>query len=180
MDGHKKRIHNLLMSREILKKLKGIKCLIKKEQKECVMIYLIFINTIIFLLLSILHFYWAFGGKRWFVDTLPTSSSGEKKLNPGMMAGLVIGIGLLFFAIIMIGNQGLFDKYISERIFHYGTLIIAVIFLLRAIGDFKYIGLFKKIKQTKFAINDTKVYSPLCLFISVVSLMIFILSAGKM
>ena len=144
------------------------------------MTILIIINAIIFLLLSILHFYWAFGGKLWFVDTLPTSSSGVKKLNPGMMAGLVIAAGLLFFAIIIIGNQGLFDKYISENYFRYGTLIIAVIFLLRAIGDFKYVGFFKKIKQTKFAINDTKIYSPLCLFIAIASLLIFILSRSKM
>ena len=127
-----------------------------------------------------LHFYWAFGGKRWFIDTLPTSSSGVKKLNPGMIAGLVIASGLLFFAIIIIGNQGLFDKYISRIYFRYGTLIIAVIFLLRAIGDFKYVGFFKKVKQTKFAINDSKIYSPLCLFIAIVSLIIFMLSGSKM
>ena len=127
-----------------------------------------------------LHFYWAIGGKRWFIDTLPTSSSGVKKLNPGMIAGLVIASGLLFFAIIIIGNQGLFDKYISRNYFHYGTLIIAVIFLLRAIGDFKYVGFFKKVKQTKFATNDSKIYSPLCLFIAIVSLIIFMLSGSKM
>ena len=97
-----------------------------------------------------------------------------------MVAGLVIAVGLLFFALITVGNIGLFDKYISEKYFHYGTLIIAVIFLLRAIGDFKYIGFFKKIKETKFAINDTKIYAPLCLFIAIVSLIIYILSRSKM
>lgn len=137
------------------------------------MIILIIINTIIFLLLSILHFYWAFGGKLWYADVLPTNTSGLKKLNPGMIAGFVVAFGLLFFAIIMVGNHGLFDNYIKVKYFRYGTLIIAAIFLLRAIGDFKYIGFFKKIKRTKFAINDSIIYSPLCLFISLVSLLIF-------
>ncbi|MEO6870466.1 MAG: DUF3995 domain-containing protein [Ginsengibacter sp.] len=138
------------------------------------MIILIVINVIIFLLLSILHFYWAFGGKLWYSDVLPTSKNGLRKINPGMIAGFVVAFGLLFFAIIILGNRGLLDKYISVKYFRYGTLIIAAIFLFRAIGDFKYIGFFKKIKGTKFAINDSVIYSPLCLFISFVSLLIFL------
>lgn len=138
------------------------------------MIILIVINVIIFLLLSILHFYWAFGGKLWYSDVLPTSTNGLRKINPGMIAGFVVAFGLLFFAIIIIGNRGLLDKYINVKYFRYGTLIIAAIFLFRAIGDFKYIGFFKKIKGTKFAINDSVIYSPLCLFISFVSLLIFL------
>jgi hypothetical protein len=127
-----------------------------------------------------LHFYWAFGGKLWFVDVLPTNSSGLKKINPGMAAGIIIAIVLLFLALITIGNLGLFDKYIQGKYFRYGALVIAVIFLLRAIGDFKFIGFFKKVTKTRFAINDTNIFSPLCLFIALISLIIFIISKSKM
>lgn len=41
--------------------------------------------------------------------------------------------------------------------------LIAIIFLLRAMGDFNYVGFFKKVRETDFAINDSKYYSPLCL-----------------
>lgn len=143
-------------------------------------IILIAINTIIFLLLSILHFYWAFGGKLWFEDVLPTNSGGLKKINPGMAAGLIIAFGLLFMALITIGNLGSFDKFIQGKYFRYGTFVIAIIFFLRTIGDFKFFGFFKKVTRTRFAINDTKIFSPLCLFIALISIMIFILNKSSM
>jgi len=38
---------------------------------------------------------------------------------------------------------------------------MAVVFAARAVGDFKYVGFFKSIKGTTFALWDTRVYSPL-------------------
>ena len=137
------------------------------------------INTVIFILLSSIHFYWAFGGKLWYDDVLPTSSNGLHKLTPSMAASLMIALGLLFLALITLGNQGLFDKYISRKYFRYGILIITMLFLLRAIGDFRFIGFFKTVKRTRFGINDTQIFSPLCLFISVVSLLIFVTNRNK-
>jgi len=137
---------------------------------------LIIINAVIFILLSILHFYWAFGGKLWYDDVLPTSSNGLNKFNPSMTAGLIIAFGLLFLFLITIGNKGLFDRYIKRKYFRFGLLVIAMIFLIRAIGDFKFIGLFKTVKGTRFGINDTEIFSPLCLLIASVSVLIFILS----
>jgi hypothetical protein len=43
---------------------------------------------------------------------------------------------------------------------------IPIVFMLRAIGDFKYIGFFKQVKGTGFASLDTLFFSPLCLFIA--------------
>jgi hypothetical protein len=43
---------------------------------------------------------------------------------------------------------------------------------LRAIGDFNYVGFFKKIKHTKFGKNDTKYFSPLCLTIGVLTIIL--------
>ena len=54
----------------------------------------------------------------------------------------------------------------------YGLYVVASIFLIRAIGDFNYVGFFKKVTTTEFAINDTKYFSPLCLFLGVVGLLI--------
>ena len=134
------------------------------------------INTIIFLLLSILHFYWSFGGTLWYEDVLPTNSRGTNKLNPGKMASLMVSFGLLVFALITIANRGFFDKYLNRKYFRYGALAIALIFLLRAIGDFKFVGFFKTVDKTGFATNDTMFFSPLCLFVSLLSLLIFILN----
>jgi hypothetical protein len=151
----------------------------KYTNKDRILIIPVVINTAIFLSLSILHFYWDLGGKLWYEDVLPTNSSGLRRMNPSMTAGLIIAFGLIFLAFITTGNKGLFDKYVKRKYFRYGTLIIAVIFFLRAIGDFKFIGFFKTVTRTRFGVNDTEIFSPLCLFIALLSSFIFIFNRNK-
>jgi hypothetical protein len=146
--------------------------------KQIILNTAVIINTAIFFSLSILHFYWGFGGRLWYNDVLPTNSTGSQQLSPSITATLIIGFGLLFFALITITNHRLFIRY-NQTFFRYGTVAIAIIFLIRAIGDFKFIGFFKTIKFTRFGINDTQIFSPLCLFISLLSLIIFVLSRDK-
>jgi len=136
------------------------------------MIVLIIINTIIFTCLSVLHFYWAFGGKSFRGAVLPTNKEGKKTLNPGMVATLIVAVGLAACALITVGNSGAFDKLIPAKLIHYATYCISVIFFLRAMGDFKYVGYFKRVKGTAFARQDTRIYSPLCLIISMSSFVI--------
>ncbi|HMJ48275.1 MAG TPA: DUF3995 domain-containing protein [Ferruginibacter sp.] len=151
----------------------------KDAFKRGILIIPVIINTVIFIVLSILHFYWAVGGKRWYEEVLPTSSSGLKRLNPGAVSGLMVALGLMLFAFITAGNQGLFDRYIKRTYFRIGTLVIVIIFFLRAIGDFKFIGFFKTVKSTRFAINDTQIFSPLCLFIALLSVLVFIFNRKR-
>jgi hypothetical protein len=139
----------------------------------------VLINTTIFILLSALHFYWAFGGKIWYDEVLPTSSNGLHKFNPTIGSSLFVAAGLLFLALITAGNHGLFDKHLRRVYFRYGALIIAIIFLLRAIGDFKFIGFFKKVKWTNFGVNDTWIFSPLCSLIFLLSMFIFIFNRSE-
>jgi hypothetical protein len=47
-----------------------------------------------------------------------------------------------------------------------GIFILAILFALRAMGDFHYVGFFKKVKSTPFALYDTKYFSPFCLYLS--------------
>ena len=145
-----------------------------------ILIIPVIINTVIFFTLSLLHFYWAFGGRLWYDEILPTSANGQNRLNPGITATLLIAFALMIFALITAGNLGLFHKYSKRAYFRNGTLIIAFIFFLRAIGDFKFTGFFKIVKWTRFGINDTQIFSPLCLFISLFSLLIYIFSRNKL
>jgi hypothetical protein len=130
-------------------------------------------------LLSLLHFYWAFGGQMWFDSVLPTNSGGTKMLNPSMLTTLTVAFGLLFLAFITVANIGFLDNYINRKYFRYGVLIIAVIFILRAVGEFKFVGFFKTITGTQFAANDTWIFSPLCLLIAFLSFLIFILNKSE-
>jgi hypothetical protein len=50
-----------------------------------------------------------------------------------------------------------------------GTAGVAVILLLRGIGDFRYVGLFKRVRDTPFARMDSRVYTPLVLALAAVA-----------
>lgn len=121
---------------------------------------------LIFLSISLIHFYWAFGGKWGGDSVIPTNKDGNTFLfNPGILATIIVAFGLLGFGIFILIKSGLIIYQLPDLIDNYGLWIIAIIFLLRAIGDFNYVGFFKKIKDTKFGKNDTKYFSPLCLLI---------------
>jgi len=121
---------------------------------------------IIFTLIALLHFYWAVGGK-WGLDaTLPTNSQGERLLSPGPFACTVVGLGLSTFAFIYLEKSELISNSLPEWLLFYSGWIIPSIFLLRAIGDGKMVGFFKRIKDTHFAKMDTRYFSPFCLFLA--------------
>jgi hypothetical protein len=120
-------------------------------------------NIIIFTLIAVIHVYWAFGGK-WGGEHVIPKLEGKSTFEPGLVATLIVAVGLLGFAAVHARVLGCCDigsdYYVGVLI-----LIIAGIFLLRAIGDFKYVGFFKKRKDSTFATYDSKYYSPLCLII---------------
>ena len=135
---------------------------------------LILTNTVVFLFLSLLHVYWAMGGRWAYEGVFPQNPAGEKPLTtqPSIVATLIVAGGLLLFALITLGNGGVFDGWLNPSYFHTGLWVITVIFLLRTVGDFKYVGFTKKVKGTLFAQKDSQIYSPLTLGISVVNLLI--------
>lgn len=125
--------------------------------------------SLIFVVLSSLHFYWALGGTWGLNNSVPTDIDGKKMLMTSVFACNVVGIGLLGFGLIY--SLPLFNIPLPSftNIFQW---IIPSIFLLRAIGDFKFVGLFKKVKSTKFGQLDTQYYSPLCLIIAGLGFMV--------
>jgi len=129
------------------------------------MFYAIF-NTILLGLISAIHFYWLLGGRKGGDAALPTSADGKLALKPRIFETLVVALGLLFMALLHIDKVGLIELNLPAWIDNYALKIIAFIFLIRAIGEFRYVGFFKKIKSTRFARLDTRFYSPLCLLLS--------------
>ncbi|MGD1894394.1 MAG: DUF3995 domain-containing protein [Cyclobacteriaceae bacterium] len=136
------------------------------------MIVLSAILAIVFLLLALLHFNWA-TGNQWVLDSaLPTDESGERVLNPGKTECIVVGLGLTAFALFYLLRVETFGVIIPDWILKYGGWLIPTIFMMRAIGDFKYVGLFKKIRLTEFGKRDTLFYSPLCLIIGTIGIIV--------
>lgn len=136
------------------------------------MMLLSILLSLILIALAMIHFHWAVGGKFGFTEALPTKESGERVLNPTKIDCAIVGIGLTAFGIFYLLRSGLIEYDIPEWGVKYAGWIIPTIFLLRAIGDFKYVGLFKRVKNTNFGKLDTNFFSPLCLIIAVLAIII--------
>ncbi len=131
------------------------------------------VNSVVFFLLGTLHFYWAVGGKWATDDVVPTKPTGEKLFTTSAISCVLVGSGLWLMSFVHVANAGLIFKGSDFTIFRYSTLAIGIIFLVRFMGDFKWVGLSKKVKGTSFAKNDALYYTPLCLFLSISSFVLF-------
>lgn len=130
------------------------------------------IISLIFFTLGILHFNWLFGGTFGLEASLPTDEKGKRVLNPKKIDTIIVGLALITFGIFYLVKGQLINFQLPEIVLSYGSWIIPSIFLVRAIGEFKYVGFFKKIKNTTFAKADTKLFSPLCLIISMLGFLL--------
>jgi Protein of unknown function (DUF3995) len=134
----------------------------------------IYFNTIIFLLLSGIHFYWAMGGRWGSVNAVPTKdNTAFAVFKPSMLATLVVAFGLLILAFITFSNLH-FVSIVPPQYLEILNALIALLFFLRAVGDFRYVGFFKKVKNTNFAYYDRLYFTPLCLIISILQLIIYL------
>ena len=127
---------------------------------------------LVFLFLASIHVYWALGGRWGGEAVIPTKVDHTKVFKPGPLPTLIVAAGLLLLALIVLVSARLIAFPLPAWIDRYALWIIAAIFILRAIGDFKYIGFFKKITKTRFAQNDTNYYSPLCIVISTLAIVL--------
>lgn len=106
-------------------------------------------------------------------SVIPSKEKTKDKIFiPSAFSTVTVALGLLAFSLIELGNTGIFSHWIAIKYYRWGNLVIAFIFLIRAVGDFKYVGFFKKVRDTLFAKNDSLYYAPLCLFIAFTSLLI--------
>ena len=138
-------------------------------------ILLSIVLSIIFLLLSLIHLNWAMGNKWGFKEAIPTKENGDRVFNPKNFDSIIVGLILLILACFYLLQVNAIG-YKPPKWSHFFLWIIPSLFLLRAIGDFKYVGFFKNIKTTLFAKWDSKLFSPLCLSISIIGFLIVFLN----
>jgi len=133
---------------------------------------LIFLEFAVFIILSGIHWNWGFGGNWGFDNAIPTDLDGNKMLNPKKIDSSIVAIGLLVFATYYFLISDLFSIDFPNWVSIYVGWVISLIFILRSIGDFKYVGFFKKIKTTNFGKLDSKLFSPLCMTIGLIGIFI--------
>lgn len=119
-------------------------------------------------LISMLHMYWAFGG-RWGTGAVIPRRKGESQpaFVPGKWGTLLVAFLLLMAVCLLVIQGGFLPTMKAGALSRWGCIVCAAVFLLRSIGDFNYVGFFKKVKHSVFATNDTFLYSPLCLYLGI-------------
>jgi hypothetical protein len=125
------------------------------------------LNAAVFLLLAMLHLYWMIGGSWGYHAAIPTDGNGRKLFRPGPIATFAVALGLTLFALVNILFAGLLPSALPKEYLRISLMIIAGVFLLRAIGDFRYVGFSKRFRKTRFAQMDSRIYSPLCLGLAI-------------
>ncbi|MGB5822306.1 MAG: DUF3995 domain-containing protein [Saonia sp.] len=130
------------------------------------------ILSFILFTLGILHMYWVFNGKWGLNNVLPTNGKGETILHPKKLDTAIVALGLLTFGLFYLMTSNLIAIDLPHWITDYLGWIIPFIFVLRAIGEFKYVGFFKRVRYTKFGKMDSLFFSPLCLTIGFLGILI--------
>ena len=119
----------------------------------------------VFVVLAVVHAYWAFGGRIMWLAVVP-EVRGRPTFTPSALATFGVAIALFACAGLIAATAGVLAVPVSPSVLTWLTFALALVLLLRAVGDFRLVGFFKRVRGTNFAHLDTVVYSPLCLALS--------------
>lgn len=122
--------------------------------------------SLAFVALAVWHFRMALWPAAGTSGTVP-SVSGKPLFVPSARATVLVGVVLLLFACLVAATAGLLEVGIPVRVLSWLCYALALGLLARAVGEFKYVGFFKRVRGSRFARLDTLLYSPLCLLLAV-------------
>jgi len=130
--------------------------------------------TSILVAIGFLHIYWAFGGKWASKDVFPVLEGAKQLPQPPFIATIIVAVLLLIAAGLFLWHRGVIAPALPQWIRIAGIWTVTIVFLARAIGEFRYVGFFKKVRDTGFGRKDTLIYSPLCLLLAILALIVVI------
>ena len=119
----------------------------------------------ILLAISAVHLYWATGGTAGKAGAIP-SLGGAPVIRPSRAGTATVGLAIAAVAALALATSGVLPTPAPRRILQAASALLALVFAVRAVGDFRYVGFFKRVRGTLFARRDTLCYSPLCCLIA--------------
>jgi hypothetical protein len=128
---------------------------------------IVFICSGILITASAFHFYWGFGGRYGQSVSIPQYPTGGRVFNPRSSAAHIVGAALLGSVLCILSVTDYLTLPIPNSLPRAAIALLSFIFVIRAVGWFRYIGFFKKVRNTPFARYDTWLYCPLCLFLGI-------------
>lgn len=122
----------------------------------------------VFFALAALHLMWLVRPGSLKASTAVPTRAGRPVLSPGPISTSIVALLLIAAGLTCLWRVGVLGSQ-YPAIPHIGMWVIAAVFLARAIGDFRYVGFFKSIRDSTFARLDSILYSPLCAAIALAS-----------
>ncbi len=119
----------------------------------------------VFVVLGLWHFRMAFAGSSGESAAVP-SLDGRPLFVPSTKSTVAVGVVLVLFAALVAATSGILSLGLPRPLLSWLSYALALGLFARAIGEFKYVGFFKKVRGSRFARMDTLLYSPLCLLLS--------------
>lgn len=123
-------------------------------------------NSLFFIGLTLLHLNWLLGGSLGGYALIPTDGNNRMLYKPNGLRVVIQSVGFLCFTVINLAWLGAFGEGPIDTLAGYGVGAIGTLLLVRAIGDFAYVGFSKRYYNSRFSNSDTKIFSPVCLLLA--------------
>jgi hypothetical protein len=133
-------------------------------------------------LVVVFHLYWAAGGRLGadaVIPRKPVEQGGEPLFHPSPIGTLMVAaflLGVIGLGIVVQRGADITVPWRWSRVLLAGC---GGVFVLRAIGEFRYVGFFKRVTGSRFAYWDTRLFSPFILLIGIACLAIAVQGAGR-
>jgi hypothetical protein len=121
---------------------------------------------VVFVVLALWHVHMARAPATGVSGAVP-SVDGKPLFKPSRNATLGVAAVLLLFAALVASTAGLIATGLPRILLTWLSYALAAGLLARAIGEFRYLGFFKRVRGTRFATLDSWVYSPVCLVLAI-------------
>lgn len=119
----------------------------------------------VFVTLGLWHVYWALGGVFAKAAAIP-EVDGVPAFSPTRGVTALVGVVLFCFALLLVATSRVVSLPVPADVLSWLCYALAVALFARAVGEFRLVGFFKRVRGTRFSRLDTLVYSPLCLGLS--------------
>jgi hypothetical protein len=123
----------------------------------------------------VFHLYWAGGGRKGadaVIPRRPLEQGGAPLFSPSPLGTFSVAMflaGVLGLAAAVQQGADLVVPWAWTRVL---LAACGLVFIVRAIGEFRYVGFFKRVKDSPFAYWDTRLFSPFILLIGIACLVI--------
>ena len=120
------------------------------------------------------HAHWALGGRLGFSVSLPQRPDGSPvmahRLGWWRPAAGAVALGLACLAALLLGRAGYVELPLPAALVRIALGAVGAAFVARALVPNLYVGFFKRLRTTRWAKYDTRLYSPLFLLLGLLLL----------